>query len=331
MLKIKKINTPDNEKWDTVWSSCDYATYFHSRQWAEIWNEYSYGSIKPAPELVAFTDNKEVLIPFSFQKRKGISKTYYLTADGQFGNWISLDNLEIEHILLLTKYIDRHCKNLVWRLNPYDPASKDIYLENLYELEVDENHAVDLSEGFNSVLSGCYHGHRCSYKKGVKEGLKIRLAEDEKDWKSYYHVYEDTVRRWGDRALSVYDWRLFEIIFKLRSPYIKLWLVQHNDTVIAGALCFYAKTHVVCWHAAALESYLPLRPMNFMFLEVMKTLCDCDYGWFDFNTSAHLDGLKTFKSRFGARQLQCNVYYKKSKTIRTYIKIKDLYKTLQGS
>jgi len=324
MLKIKDITSPDNKEWDSIWSGCTYATYFHSREWAEIWRAYTDNSIKPAPELAIFSDNKKALIPFSVQLRKGLSKTYFLTADGQFGNWISLDGIDREHALLLIRYIDKRCKNLVWRWNPYDPLSVDLGLLDLYELEDDENHAVDLTLGFNNILSGCYHGHRCSYKKGLKEGLSIRLADSLDDWIAYYHVYEDTLKRWGDTALSRYDWRLFEIIYRLNSPYIKLWVVLHNQRIIAGALCFYAREHVVCWHASVLEEYLPKRPMNFMFLEIMKNLCGCEYRWFDFNTSAHLEGLKTFKNRFGARQLRCNVYYKKSRPIRYYIKAKNL-------
>ncbi|HOV89658.1 MAG TPA: GNAT family N-acetyltransferase [Syntrophorhabdaceae bacterium] len=326
MLKIQHIIHPDNEKWDRIWSGCDYATYFHSREWAEIWAKYTKGSIKPASELVIFTDKKEALIPFSVQKRKGMSKTYYLTAEGQYGNWISIDEIQDEHASLLIKHIDQHCKNLVWRLNPYDPINPVVRLNNLYELEEDGNHAVSLTQGFENILSNCHHGHRCSYRKGIKEGLELKLAEGIDEWKAYYCTYEDTVRRWGDKVLSFYDWQLFKIIFDLASKYIKLWIVLYKGDVISGALCFYAEKHVVCWHASVLENYLSKRPMNFMFLEIMKNHCFDKYKWFDFNTSAHIEGLKTFKGRFGAKSLSCHVCYKKSKPIKAYIKFKNFLK-----
>jgi hypothetical protein len=264
------------------------------------------------------------LLPFSVQKRKRFAKTYFLTAEGQFGNWISDKPLSDEHVSLLVQHLSRNYKNLVWRWNPFDPAPVNMDVQNVYEVAEDENYAVDLTCGFDHVLKGCYHGHRCSYHKGKREGLSIRLAETEKDWREYYQAYEDSLRRWGDAALSRYEWTLFDIMYKLHSPYIKLWVAIHDDVVIAGALCFYAKHHVVCWHAAAVEKYFLLRPMNFMFLEVMGQLCASGYRWFDFSTSAGLEGVAAFKKRFGAQEMKCDVVYKKSGAMRKYIAIKKL-------
>lgn len=65
-----------------------------------------------------------------------------------------------------------------------------------------------------------------------------------------------------------------------------------------------------------------------MFLEVMRETRTCGYRWFDFNTSAHLEGVKTFKKRFGAEKMQCNVVYKKSGFIKNYITIKNLIRKI---
>lgn len=323
-IEIRNTRPATTEEWDRVWAACNYATYFHSREWAEIWETYTDGFNRPSPEMVTFSDATQALLPFTIQKRKKVATTYFLTAEGQFGNWISAAPLADEHVSLLVHHLNGKCKNLVWRWNPYDPVSTDIDLKDVYELVEDENFAVDLTGGFERVLKGCYHGHRCSYQKGKRAGLSIRLAESEADWKDYYVAYEDSLRRWGDAALSKYDWRLFNIMYQLKSPHIKLWIALYDGAVIAGALCFYAKHHVVCWHSAVVEKYLLLRPMNFMFLEVMGELCACGYRWFDFSVSGRLEGVATFKKRFGARELKCNVVYKKSRPMRKYIAIKKL-------
>jgi len=330
-LSIVQTRPAAPEEWDKIWGNCDYATYFHSRQWAEIWQTYTQGFYQPVPELITFSDNKQAVLPFSLQKRKKFVKTYFLTADGQFGNWISLDPLDKNHVSLLTDHIHRKCHNLVWRLNPYDPVEVEISHPNIYKLEEDENFAVDLTCGFEQVLKGCYHGHRCSYQKGKKEGLTIRRAETEEDWRQYYGAYEDTLRRWGDSTLSQYEWDLFRIIYENKSIHVHLWLAIHNTAVVAGALCFTAKHHVVCWHAAVLEKFFPLRPMNYMFLEIMKEMSAIGYECFDFSTSAHLEGLQTFKKRFGAREFKCNVIYKKAIPMRTYIKLKQFIQKATGA
>jgi hypothetical protein len=61
--------TPD--EWDTIYADCDYATYFHSREWAEIWQKYTQGDLQPDSKIISFSDGTSVLLPFS---SKGVLK-----------------------------------------------------------------------------------------------------------------------------------------------------------------------------------------------------------------------------------------------------------------
>jgi hypothetical protein len=331
---IEEIRPATSEEWDRIWSSCDYGTFFHSREWAEIWSEYTEGFNKPFPHIVIFSDSTSALLPLTLQIRKKRIRNFFLTAEGQFGNWISEAEMTKDHVEHLIKYLSDEFGNLVWRWNPYDPSSADINpdclsnLDCLYMVEEDETYAVNLTCGFDGVVDSCHHGHQCSFRKATKEGLSLELAETEKNWKEYYNVYLDSIRRWGESALSRIEWDLFQLMFRRGSPNIKLWLVRDGAVVIAGGLCFYAKKHLVCWHAANLEASFSKRPMNFLFMEIMRDACANGYIWFDFNTSAHLDGVKTFKKRFGASELKCNVFYKKIKPIRGYISLKSFYKKI---
>ena len=333
-LILDEIRPATSEEWDRLWANCDYGTYFHSREWAEIWSEYTKGYNKPFPHIALFSDSTSALFPFTVQIRKKAIKNFFLTAEGQFGNWISETELTQDHVNHLLKYLMDEFGNLVWRWNPYDPSSAFIdfkcfsNFDCIYEIEEDETYAVNLDCGFDGVIDRCYHGHQCSFRKAQKEGLSITIAETEKDWKEYYDVYLDSLRRWGESALSKIEWDFFQLLFSFSSPNIRLWLVRDGSVVIAGGLCFYAKKHLVCWHAANLEAYFSKRPMNFLFMEIMRDACANGYKWFDFNTSAHLEGVKTFKKRFGASELKCNVLYKKIKPIQGYISLKSFYKKI---
>ncbi|NEQ84270.1 MAG: GNAT family N-acetyltransferase, partial [Moorea sp. SIO2I5] len=75
--------------------------------------------------------------------------------------------------------------------------------------------------------------------------------------------------------------------------------------MISGALCFYAKKHVVYWHGSSLEKYLNLRPVNLVMYEIVKDSCEQGYSWFDFDTSGGLPGVIAFKKSFGAKPLDC--------------------------
>jgi len=204
---------------------------------------------------------------------------------------------------LLAAYLKK-LGNLVWRLNPYDEL---VYRAGVRTNNDDETLALNLADGFDAVYKGWTKGHRYAARKACREGVSVKLASTLDDWRAYYRVYEDSLRRWGHKASSIYSWQLFAEMFRRKSPNINLWLSFWQNRVIAGALCFYAKIHAVYWHGAALEAYFSLRPVNLLFYEAIKDACDKGYTWFDFNPSGGKEGVRTFKKRFGAEVLQCPV------------------------
>lgn len=133
--------------------------------------------------------------------------------------------------------------------------------------------------------------------------MTVKEATTHDEWLDYYRVYEDSLRRWGNNATSRYRWEIFDEMFRRRSPRIKLWLAVYRDKVVAGALCFYAPAHTVCWHSAALESHFHLRPVNLLMREAVRDACDRGLTWFDFNPSGGHEGVRAFKRSFGAQSL----------------------------
>jgi lipid II:glycine glycyltransferase (peptidoglycan interpeptide bridge formation enzyme) len=173
----------------------------------------------------------------------------------------------------------------------------------------DETQTLSLKSGFDNILKLWTKGHRYNTRKARKEGVLIRLAYNLHDWNNYYSVYEDSLRRWGNRASSKYGSGLFNKMFRCNSSDIKLWLATYQDNVVAGALCFYAKNHVVYWHGASLEKSFHLYPVNLLLYEVIKDACEQGYFWFDFNPSGGHEGVKSFKKGFGCSTLQSNLYF----------------------
>jgi CelD/BcsL family acetyltransferase involved in cellulose biosynthesis len=304
-IRIQEMSQAETSAWDQIWRNCDYATYFHSLEWAEIWASYTKGKIHPDPLLFTFSDGRTALLPLSSQRgRFGIVKSYFSSPAGTFGGWISEDDLYSEHAELLLDFMTKKIGNVVWRVNPYDPLSHNLEMHNAIN---DQTHVIDLLPGFDDICKKSTSGHRRAVNKALREGVSIRLASSEADWHAYYHTYEDSLQRWGAKASSVYDWAFFNAIFQMNSPYIKLWLAMYKDAVISGALIFYAKKHVVYWHGAALATYFHLRPSNLLLYEAIKDACEKGYSWFDFNPSGGHEGVTAFKKSFGATVLQSQV------------------------
>ena len=324
-IKISSIAKANDSEWDSIWQGCEYSTYFHSREWAEIWNKYTNGRIQPKPLLITFSDEKRALLPFSSQRiLRGLSQQYLSSPAGTFGGWISRDELNVNHGQLLVDYIYRKLRSIVWRLNPYD---KIISQCQFSKIENDETNAINLKGGFDSIYRSWTKGHKSAARKAHKAGVIIEKADRQEHWKEYYAIYEDSLQRWGKKTTSRYRGNLFEILYNLTSENIELWLAKYEEKVIAGALCFYSKNHVAYWHGAALSDYFNMRPVNLLMYEVIKDACGKDYLWFDFNPSGEHEGVKAFKKSFGAVSFPApvvvreTILIKQIKSMKTLIRI----------
>ena len=307
-ISIINIRSATAHEWDATWQKCDYATYFQSREWADIWKIYTEGQICPEPKLISFSDGKKALLPLSSQRiLKGLTKQYLSSPAGTFGGWISFDRLNEEHSSLLIDYLLNTFNNFVWRINPYN-ENEFVSEAVKANIENEETYALSLKLGFETIYQQWKKEKKSlvrKIKKAVKEGVSIRKASTLDDWQDYYQVYEESLNRWDKKVTSRYEWKLFNNIYQLNSPNVNLWLATYQEKIIAGALCFNSKQHIVYWHGAALSEYFHLRPVNLLMCEIIKYACEGEYSWFDFNPSGGHEGVTAFKKSFGAEALLC--------------------------
>ena len=322
-ISIANVRPASLSEWDMIWHECDYSTFFHSREWAEIWSKYTKGKMFLSPFLVLFSDGKKALLPFSCLRRDGLvpmlmgtTRFYVSSPECTYGGWISADKLDNNHAMLLSNMIKKKFNNLSWRLNPYDDAA---FKAGINISDEGETHAINLEKGFDVIATNMSKGHRSAVKQAIRSGVSVRLTSSIEDWLDYYQVYETSVSRWGNRLLGdKYSWGFFHEIFLRNSPNIELWLSIYQDRVISGALCFHSKRHFVYWHGASIGTYFNLRPVTLLLYEVIKNACEKRYTWFDFNPSARLEGVKAFKERFGAQALNCPIVNLRPRNMRTF-------------
>jgi len=319
-LSITNIREAISPEWDKTWRDCGYSTYFHSREWAEIWAEYTGGIISPFPVFIDFSDRKKALLPFSAVKiLRGFSRKYISSPAGTYGGWISSDDLSADHAGLMLEYVFSRSKNLEWRVNPYDPHIE--VLSGLKGAVNGHTRVMELEEGFEPVCKKWSKGHYSAAKKADREGVVVRISEDMRQWKEYFEAYKESIERWGEKTTSKYKWDLFESLFRRCSENIKLWTAEYGGKVIAGALCFYAGAHVVYWHGAARAEYFKLRPVNLIIYEAVKHACENGFRWFDLNPSGGHEKVEDFKKHFGSIEKPCPVIIRKSSIYKLLEKI----------
>ena len=312
-LAIHGARTASSSEWDETWEACPWATYFHSREWAEVWERYSARRLRPAPRYLEFTDGRRLILPLSARfGRFGLLHGWESSPGGTFGGWISTDDLGREHVALAVGWLRRECPDLIWRVNPYfEPHD---YVDDL-GARPDVTHALDLSSGYDAIVERWkQEGGATARKirKAERRGIRVREAGSEADWTDYVACYESSLSRWGDNVSMRYAPWLFEILRELRSPRTRLWLAVLGETVVAGALCFYARAHVVYWHGAARAEHFDKRPVNALMDGIIRHACAEGYRWFDLNPSGGHRGVESFKSSLGAATLGCPVVVQSS-------------------
>jgi hypothetical protein len=292
-------------EWDAVFAACEHATFFHSRDWAEVWQRYTRGQLEPAAWSLSFSDGSTAILPACRTRlRRGLTSRYISSPADTYGGWLSTHELTGEHRELLVAHMRRQMPNLSLRVNPFDPSMTKVK----FGLVVHDNtHVLRLTGDMKAIERRFSKGHRAAIRAARKNGVTISLATELEDWRRYYSAYEDSLRRWGPRATSRYTWGLFDQFFRLASPRVRLWIAERDGELLAGALCFYARSHVDWWHGAAFESAFHLRPVNLLIAEVIREASQRGYSWFDFNPSGGHAGVEKFKRHFGATPLAAPV------------------------
>src|SRR4051794_39049705 len=112
-LTVTKVWSPSAKEWDDAWRDCPYSTYFHGREWAEIWQTYTQGRIAPDPLGLEISDGTQIILPFSEQKIfKGFATRHISSPAGTFGGWLACKSLDEPQQALLMQLIAKRYPDL---------------------------------------------------------------------------------------------------------------------------------------------------------------------------------------------------------------------------
>jgi hypothetical protein len=306
-LKISRIIPATPADWEAACRSCDYATFFHTPQWAECAGRYQGLTKYSVAHTVVFNDGMTAVLPtFVISKFGGLIKTTYLSAYGTYGGWVSSSPLTKDHASLLAGHI---CKNgsVIWRENPLDPVVAGINIPGAGE---DYTHLFDLRKSEEALYAASSHAHHKALKKAISQNIQIRMATTADEWNAYHTLYQASLDRWHKQEKStriVYGKSLFALLQSF-PEHCKLWLAYKEQVPIAGIVCFYWNHHMVAWHGAASDTGFDARPNNLLYWDVMKNAKASGYWWFDCNPSGSYPGVVQFKEHLGAQKVRSRVY-----------------------
>ena len=311
-VMIESVRRAPNELWDETWKNSFWASYYQSREWSDVWNRYSNGRISPAALDIRFSDGKRAVLPFSRQRYAGGIYTKYISSlpNSRSGGWLSVDDLEKEHAHLLSNYIVKHFSNIMLYFNPLDPIVNYVTLPK----RLTQNHHIIRTDiRFEDLYGKIHRKQRGAINKANKSGISIRFADKIDDWRKFYKVYQDSLRRWGKNVIEIRDWKSYEIMHARQSPNMKMWIAEYNEEVIGGMLVFFSSHIVTPWSINTIEKYFHLRPASLLYCALIKYACDNGYEAIDLGMSGNIRGLIEFKERFCAQPVRAYKYTSKSK------------------
>jgi hypothetical protein len=317
-VTIAACRIATRDEWDQVCRECDYATFFHTSLWADIFVRANSGRMAPATERLEFCDGTVAIMPMVCQRYIGnLVRIYWSMPACTFGGWLSSMQLTDAHARAIVARL-RAIPNLVWRENPYDPLLKKIELPRCRE---DFTQAIDLRSGFDAAKARSDYAHRRAVRKAVDNGVSIVEASNFDQWRNYFSLYQASRSRWKERDIlrgRGYSLELFKAIFECSSEYRKLWLAQINDVPIAGVLCFYWNRHAVSWHGAGSgELFNKYRPNDLLYDHASRHAAENGFNWFDCNPSGDFKGVADFKEHVGAQKILSRVVNQRSPMRRT--------------
>ena len=169
------------------------------------------------------------------------------------------------------------------------------------------SYLVPLDGGIDKVWANASSEFRRKVRQSEKAGVSVHRASEREHIMEYFSVYEDSLRRWGERATSRYPRALFENLFEKShsesmSRRIDIWLAWLQGRVSAGAIVLRQGQHAVSWHAVTRESDFKARPANALQMAILQDACASDFRWYDLNPSGGHEGSTRFKLSMGAQE-----------------------------
>lgn len=301
------IDNVQQKLWDNIVLNADGSTYFHTYEWSKI-IEQSFPNYLIATKAFVFDNSITAILPLMQSKRFfGFRKSYISMVPGVYGGLISNKRLIPEQVDEIYNHVVKKCSNLRVIGNPYIEHNMPAFFhkDDMF------THVLDLENGFETIWKNYSKGHRYNIRKAKKDGVYIKLGESLEDYKAYYNIYQDSLKRWGDKATSRYKFNLFENIYNSKSKNIKLFLALVDKKIISGALLFYCGNHIVWWHGATLSDFFKHYPANFLQNEIIKESCESGHKYYDLNPSGGHEGVMKFKDGFGAKRIYFNIWTKK--------------------
>ncbi len=300
---VSAVRPATLSEWRVVAEADEDATFFHGPGWAELWEAYTEGAVRPDPRLVEFADGRSAILGITKVPTRvpGLMRDM-LSPEGNCGGWVSADVLGEGHIRSLAEVV-LGASTCVWRVGPADEELLAVAPDGGLE---EFTHVIDLREGAAAARDRWRPEARRTAARASRRGARVVEGTSRSHWAAYGQLYRSSVQRWK-RPLFIYRDSLFSLLSDRTDRGIRLWLVELEGQVCAGAVVFTHRRYATYWHAATAPERCP-GAANLLHWELLQLLEDEGVRTYDLNGSGPLPGVVRFKESLGARRARVLAY-----------------------
>lgn len=303
------------DEWIDSWSADPDRTRFQHPEWHQAFAKTWPGSFTPNAYRIIGADGTNAILPGSTRHLfKGFASEWIGSPGHNYSGLIgphSTDAYIASQLFLL----DRH-SSYRWYGSPFTKSgfTMDSFTQ-VVDLDVSDEKLDRSMDHFKNL----YFARRAD-----RQGLRLERWHGTAE--AYASIYLDAQNRWNmDGSLSnSYPTAFFDAVFKLDGTEIWAVTTDKDTTPIAMGIFLTAGTHVVSWLTLAREDALPLRPYQFLYVNLIRHYHQKGFKRFDFNPSGGLDGVIEFKQRFGAKKMPLPVFTGQNGWLRLLRTMRDI-------
>jgi hypothetical protein len=298
---MKVIENPSIEFWEKVATQCEGATFYHSPLWSKVLTE-TYSHYKILSKGFLFDDGSKAILPLLGYKRGSFfKKTTRLKSMGfgSYGGLVASGNWSDEKSEQVFSWLQERSASVYVDGNPFFACN----LPECFSKQQKSTYALRLNKSIEEIWKGFSSGHRKSIKKATRMGVTVRKAISLDDYRAYLAVYEDTLKRWGDKTIITFPRQLMLKLLAQKQESVTLWLAVLDGKVIAGVIMFYWNALCFGWHGCSLTDYSSYHPNNLLHWNMIQDALERNVQLYDFGPSGEEQkGVEDFKRHFGAEQ-----------------------------
>ena len=291
----------DRQEWISRAQADSDCTIFQTPFWADV---VLGAEDAEAVRVVAarFRSGSIVLLPLAqtWRSRRSGLASFVSMAVSVYGGPIVNGPLSAVEISSALSIICRHHQLGAQSVTLIGSPNRNVHLEHPFNASTLTAHVLLLDSCQGHPEKGFSESFRRDLKIARKAGVTVRGSTTLDDLMTYYSLYDDSLKRWGNAATSRHSKSLFVALARMPADAFRVWLGEVDGVAVAGVVMFYKGDTAYYWHGAFHSDYSRIMPSKAVLDAAVTDAAQRGYQRVDMLSSGGHKGVIQLKESMGA-------------------------------